>query len=108
MAYKGNVDDYRESPSFKIEKIAQNEGINVVFHDPHVTDVHGNEKNLKKALKDCDLIILATDHDQFKGIDPKKLLVRHKNLIDTRNILDHQKWIKAGFNVIVLGNGKIH
>jgi UDP-N-acetyl-D-mannosaminuronic acid dehydrogenase len=106
MAYKGNVDDYRESPSFKIEKIALNEGINVVFHDPLVGDVHGNEKNLKKALKNCDLIILATDHDLFKEIDPKKLLVRHKNIIDTRNILDTSRWTKAGFIIKVLGNGK--
>jgi len=106
LAYKGNVDDHRESPSFKIEKVAQNEGISVRFHDPHVGDVHGNERDLAKALEDTDLIILSTDHDAFREIDPRKLLVRHKNLIDARNVLDHERWRKAGFNVRVLGDGR--
>jgi UDP-N-acetyl-D-mannosaminuronic acid dehydrogenase len=103
MAYKGNVDDTRESPAFKVQRIAESEGIDVSFYDPHI---ESNGLSLEEAVEDSDCLILITDHDVFQEIDPKKLLIRHKNVVDTRNILDHRKWIDAGFNVKILGNGK--
>lgn len=102
LAYKGNVDDTRESPALKIKRIAESEGMEVSFFDPVVGEEHSD---MEKAIQDTDCIVLVTDHDEFMNIDPKKLLVRHKNLIDSRNILDHEKWIDAGFNVKVLGKG---
>lgn len=103
LAYKANVDDPRESPAFKIARIAENEGIDVKFHDPLMGDYPGNESDMAESLVDCDMIILVTDHDVFGEVDPSKLLVRRKNLIDTRNILDRERWESAGFNVRVLG-----
>jgi hypothetical protein len=32
-------------------------------------------------------------------------LMRHTNVIDTRNILDKEKWQKAGFTHRLLGRG---
>ncbi|HHD15575.1 MAG TPA: UDP-N-acetyl-D-mannosamine dehydrogenase, partial [Euryarchaeota archaeon] len=106
IAYKANVDDDRESLAFKIGRIAGNEGIEVVYHDPLMRDSEGNVVDLDKAVEGSDCLILVTDHDVFLDIDPNKLLVRHKNLIDTRNMLDHEEWREAGFNVRVLGDGK--
>ena len=107
LSYKANVDDVRESPAFKIKRIAESEGMNVRIYDPHIKAGKFNNSNtLKEACIDSDCIILVTDHDIFKGIDPKELSVKHKNLIDTRNFLNHSKWKDAGFTVKVLGNGK--
>lgn len=103
LAYKANVDDVRESPAFKIARIAENEGIEIKFHDPLIDDHEGNIIDIDEAVKGSDCLILVTDHDVFKEIDPSKLLVRHKNLIDTRGILDMDLWEEAGFNVHVLG-----
>jgi UDP-N-acetyl-D-mannosaminuronic acid dehydrogenase len=105
LAYKGNVDDTRESPTFKIQKIAENEGIGVRIYDPFVKDYPGNTSTLDEAVKDSDCLILVTDHDIFKEIDPEKLSMRHKNLLDTRNILNHKIWRDAGYKVKILGNG---
>jgi len=105
LAYKGNVDDTRESPSFKIKKIAESEGINVRFYDPLVKGFTDNSKTINDAVKNVDCIVLVTDHDVFQDIDPFSLLLRNKNLIDTRNFLDHKKWKKSGFNILVLGKG---
>ena len=105
IAYKGNVDDTRESPSFKIKRIAENEGIVVKLFDPFVHEYPGNAASVEEAAKDSDCLVLVTDHDMFSRIDPKKLSPRHKNMIDTRNILDHGLWKKNGYQVNVLGDG---
>jgi UDP-N-acetyl-D-mannosaminuronic acid dehydrogenase len=106
LAYKGNVDDVRESPTFKIKKIAESEGMEVKIYDPLVKDYSDNFSDLIEASKDSDCLILITDHEVFKEIDPKKLKMRHKTLVDTRNTLDHNKWKESGFIVKILGNGK--
>jgi UDP-N-acetyl-D-mannosaminuronic acid dehydrogenase len=105
LSYKGNVDDTRESPSLKIVKVFESEGIQVKIHDPFVNNYEGNESDVNSAVKDSDCIILVTDHEVFKEINPFSLQVRSKNLIDTRNILDHKLWKDAGYNIKILGNG---
>jgi len=107
LAYKGNVDDTRESPSFKIRKIAESEGITVKLYDPIIRDFPGNHQTIHDAVKDTDCIVLVTDHEIFTHIEPKSLMVRNKNLIDTRNILNHHVWRDAGYHVKILGVGLI-
>lgn len=106
VAYKGNVDDVRESPAYKIIKLAENQGIRVKCHDPHVNRFEYDLYDLEEAVKDSDCIVIVTDHDIFKDIDPSKLKIENKNIVDTRNIIDKEKWIKAGFNVRTIGRGK--
>jgi len=103
LAYKGNVDDTRESPTFKIKKIAESEGFNVKIYDPLVKDHPYNSPSLTEATRDSDCLILVTDHSVFKDINPESLPVRNKNLIDTRNILPIGMWRKAGYVVKILG-----
>lgn len=105
LAYKGNVDDMRESPAFKVLRIAESEGMEVALYDPLINGIGCN--TLEEAVENSDCLILVTDHAKFRDIDPKKLLMRHKNLVDTRNFLERKKWMNAGFNVKVLGNGKM-
>ncbi|VVB59213.1 UDP-N-acetyl-D-mannosamine dehydrogenase [uncultured archaeon] len=107
LAYKGNVDDTRESPSFKIKKIAESEGMTVKLYDPLIRNFPGNLHTINEAVQDADCIVLVTDHDIFKTIDPKSLPVRKKNLIDTRNILNHPLWRDAGYHVRILGVGSL-
>lgn len=105
LAYKGNVDDVRESPAFKIKKIAESEGIKVRVYDPLVKDYPDNSPDIENVVKDSDCLVLVTDHEIFKDIDPKSLPVRNTNLIDTRNFLNHDLWRAAGYRVKILGNG---
>lgn len=105
VAYKGDVDDARETPANKFIKLAENEGFTVKVHDPYVKEFEYELLDVDNAVKNSDCIVLITDHSVFKEIDPLKMakLMRKKNLVDTRNILDHEKWRKAGFTVEVLG-----
>lgn len=109
VAYKGNVDDTRETPALKYIHLAEKYGMQIKIHDPLCKDFEGGELlSLEEAVKDSDCIVLITDHNIFKEVDPEVVgkLMRKKNLLDARNILDHKKWKKAGFNVKVLGNNK--
>ena len=108
VAYKGGVDDTRETPALKFIKLAENEGYKVKVHDSHVKDFEYEVLELEEAVRDSDCIILITDHLEFKNIDPKEILalMRNKNVVDTRNILDVERWKEAGFKVKVLGDGK--
>lgn len=105
VAYKGDVDDARETPASKLIKLAENEGFTIKIHDPYVKNFEYKISCLDDSVKDSDCVILITDHAIFKEINPEKIakLMRKKNLIDTRNILNHKKWRKAGFTVEVLG-----
>ncbi len=106
VAYKGNVDDTRETPSLKFIKLAKNEGFNVKIYDPHVKDFEYEILDLNNAIKGSDCIVLITDHAEFKNIKPREIsaLMRNKNVVDTRNILNTDKWKSEGFNVKVLGS----
>jgi UDP-N-acetyl-D-glucosamine dehydrogenase len=87
LAYKPNVNDMRESPSFKIIEFLQQKGANVTIYDPYVL-----EKSTVQTLNDAlnaECIVLATGHDEFKQITPE--LLKEKNVkvvIDGRNFFD--------------------
>lgn len=104
LAYKGNVDDTRETPANKIIKLATNEGYYVKCHDPHVKDFDLELFDLKESVEDSDCILIVTDHDEFKEIDPEILEMKHKIVIDSRNIIDKDKWENAGFDVKIIGS----
>jgi UDP-N-acetyl-D-mannosaminuronic acid dehydrogenase len=108
VAYKGGVDDTRETPALKFIKLAENEGYKVKVHDPYVKNFEYEVLGLEEAVKDSDCIVLTTDHPEFKEISPAKIfeLMRSRNVVDTRNILDAERWKEAGFSVKVMGDGK--
>ncbi|AEC51934.1 UDP-N-acetyl-D-mannosamine 6-dehydrogenase [Pyrococcus sp. NA2] len=108
VAYKGNVDDARETPALRFIRLAENEGFEVKVYDPYVKEFDYPLLDLEEAVKGSDCIVVITDHDVFKFLDPEKIgkLMRNRCVFDARNILDHEKWKRAGFKVKVLGNGK--
>jgi UDP-N-acetyl-D-mannosaminuronic acid dehydrogenase len=105
VAYKGNVEDTRESPAIKFIQLAENEGYCVKCYDPYVKKFDYPVLDLDAALENSDCIVIITDHKDFKSIDPVTLRMRTKNCVDARNIVDHKIWAESGFTVKVLGNG---
>ena len=105
VAYKGNVDDTRETPALKLIKLCEKEGWNVKIYDPHVKEFEYPLLPLEEAVKDTDLVIIETDHTEFKNINAKMIsnFVRNKNIVDTRNIINHKEFSDKGFEIKVLG-----
>ncbi|MBI2425505.1 MAG: nucleotide sugar dehydrogenase [Candidatus Hydrogenedentes bacterium] len=108
LAFKGNVDDMRESPSARVIELLHAEGIALAAHDPYVKHSPIELHSLEDCFKDADCLAVLTDHNDYKYINPRQVakLMRRRVLYDTRNILDHNDWCDAGFQVRVLGSGK--
>jgi len=108
VAYKGNVDDDRESPTYVIRDILESKGYMVSLYDPLIKNDPEVSTDLSIVTHDADCLVLVTDHMVFKDIDPADITnMRSKNIVDTRNLVDHDLWKKNGFNVTVLGRNGI-
>jgi len=105
VTYKGNVDDIRESPATEVIRELKQENFDVGIYDPYVKNYEFELSNLEEAFISSDLILLLADHKEFKYLsaDELGLLMRNRQLFDTRNCLNHSKWKDAGFSVKVLG-----
>lgn len=104
VAYKANVDDVRESPSVKIIDFVEKLGAQVFVFDPHIPK-KSNVKSLDELLKKSEALILVTDHDEFKNIEPKTLKkYKIKAIIDGKNCLDKDAIKRLG--IIYKGIGR--
>ncbi|MFD1031848.1 nucleotide sugar dehydrogenase [Metaplanococcus flavidus] len=110
LAFKGNVDDMRESPSTDVIEELQKLDLEVTAYDPHIKEnLHPTQvQDMKQALQDADLLIVLTNHDEFTAMDPAEVAgyMRGKAVYDTKNCLDRSKWMDAGFASYLLGNSK--
>lgn len=108
LAFKGNVDDMRESPSTIVIDELQNLGLEVISYDPHIKEnKHATQtQSLEEATKDADIIVVLTDHNEFKAYDAKEIIVKNKIVFDTKNCLNREKWLEAGFQFHLLGDAK--
>lgn len=64
MAYKPNIDDIRNSVSFKLKKQLEFRGYETVPVEPHVDGFDPLE-----AIEGCDAAVLMTPHDAFGDLD---------------------------------------
>jgi len=109
LTFKANTDDLRESPAIAVAERLIGRGASVVAFDPSL-DVKkiGKiivENSIESSVKDADAIVLLTEWNLFRSVEPSKIgtLLVNKIVIDSRNILDKKLWENAGFNFI--GNG---
>lgn len=88
LTYKGNVDDVRESPAMDIYGELKAAGAKeVVAYDPHVKK-DWVEKDIEVAVKNSSLVLVLTDHSEFKSIETNDLAgMAVKQIFDTKNIV---------------------
>jgi UDP-N-acetyl-D-mannosaminuronic acid dehydrogenase len=86
LAYKADVDDLRESPSLEIVLELRQQGrYEVLACEPYVSAETFSEfplVPLEDVLQRSDLLVLLTDHTQFRDLTPQQL--KGKTLVDTR------------------------
>ncbi|REE90517.1 UDP-N-acetyl-D-mannosaminuronic acid dehydrogenase [Paenibacillus taihuensis] len=102
VTYKGDVDDMRESPALKVIELLKAEGYRLAIYDPHVE--HNDFVEIDEAVQGADLILVLTDHSEFKTLDHKILAQKMRTpiLLDTKNIVKQQE--RSGLKVINYGN----
>ncbi|MAS57723.1 MAG: UDP-N-acetyl-D-glucosamine dehydrogenase [Euryarchaeota archaeon] len=91
LAYKANVDDCRESPSFVLIESLLGKGADVSYHDPYVPVIPETREHPDLACKrsveisdDFDLILLSTDHSEYRNFDFSTF---SSPLVDARNCI---------------------
>ncbi len=98
LAYKKNVSDIRESPSFKIMELIEKRGGTCDFSDPHVpvitpTREHAEFNGRRSVdltaakLASYDAVVISTDHD---AVDYALIAQEARLVIDTRNALERR------------------
>ncbi|ALS76293.1 UDP-N-acetyl-D-mannosamine dehydrogenase [Planococcus rifietoensis] len=110
LAFKGNIDDIRESPSMEVLEHLKAKNLRISSFDPHVKENKApfQTQSYDEAVEGADLIVILTDHKAFKEYDPKTLggTMRHKAIFDTKNAISRETYEEAGFTVYRLGDGK--
>jgi len=98
MAYKKDVDDPRESPSFVLMEMLLARGAIVTYNDPHVPSLpkmrHHEVPDMDSSpltpeyLASQDCVLIATDHSAY---DAEYIVQHSKMVLDTRNLTKNVK-----------------
>lgn len=90
VAYKQDIDDYRESPAIRVIENLQKEGADTVFYDPYIPKfrehgkVYEGEKELTAELvESADLVIITASHS---NVDYEFVQRHAKAIFDTKNV----------------------
>ncbi len=108
-SYKANVGDPRETPAEPLARALVAKNIEVSVFDPHIDETGLPDivdyRSSVYDLKDIDLIVLATAHEEILNIDFDKLGIGLKNKIiyDGRRVLDLYKLQELGWRTYGVG-----
>jgi UDP-N-acetyl-D-glucosamine dehydrogenase len=96
IAYKKDIDDIRESPALEIIRLLQEEGAQVIYHDPHCEiiedDGHTRISGLPMRsvpltpglLSALDAAVIVTDHS---AVDYAEVAENAPLIVDTRGVM---------------------
>lgn len=95
VAYKQDIDDYRESPALKVIENFEKEGCIVDYYDPYVEKYKYKGKSKesikelnKEALQNADLVVITTAHTK---IDYEFIQANSIFIFDTKNVMKNVK-----------------
>ncbi|GEQ18606.1 MULTISPECIES: nucleotide sugar dehydrogenase [Clostridium] len=87
VAYKNDIDDYRESPAFKVIELLEKNGADLMVNDPYCPVSKYKDKTYHsvdwtEVIDDADIVIVTTNHSCY---DYEAMVARAKVVYDTRN-----------------------
>ena len=103
VAYKQDIDDYRESPAIRVIEELEKEGAEVVYYDPFVSEYRehgvvkkGESELTAELIESADLVIVTTAHTNFDYNFVQKYA---KAIFDTKNAM---KQVESRENIELL------
>lgn len=111
-AFKPDSDDVRDSPALSIAGKLHLRGANVTVYDPEATETAravfptlSYAGSALEAAQDADLVLHLTEWKEFREVDPAAVteVVRRKQILDGRNLLDLDLWRSHGWTARGLG-----
>ena len=88
VAYKKDIEDWRESPAIKVMELLHRDGANIDYHDPFVPKFveHGKQWHSiplsNERLERADCVVILTDHTD---VEYDRVAEHAKLIVDTRN-----------------------
>ena len=93
VAYKNDIDDYRESPALRVIEVLKDRGAEVEFYDPYIPSYKFKGETFQgltdltpEKIREKDLLIIATAHQAY---DYPMILENAKAIFDSRNAIPH-------------------
>ncbi|KAA9395702.1 UDP-glucose/GDP-mannose dehydrogenase family protein [Kocuria coralli] len=111
-AFKPESDDVRDSPALDIAARLHSIGADVHVYDPQANANAARRyprvdyvDSLPQAIARAEVVVLLTEWEEFRTMTPQQLapLVKHKQILDGRNVLDPAEWERAGWAYRALG-----
>ena len=101
LAYKADVDDMRESPTFILMDKLEALGAEIAYHDPHIPEIgptreHGNRQGMRsieweeQTVRRFDAAVIVTAH---KAVNYEELKALCPCLVDTRNVISAESGV---------------
>lgn len=111
LAFKAEIDDIRESLSFKIRKALLRERARVILHDPYVKEYINQdvEKDVYKVAKGADVLIVATNHEDYRKLNIEKIkksVAKNCVICDVWNVFKTDKIVFTINQLYNKNNGK--
>ena len=110
FAFREGTEDARNTPARPFIQELRRRGADVAIHDPYARTERGYlvSRDLDEVLRGADCIALVTAHDAYRRLDLRKArrLVRHRALVDGRNVFEGADVLRAGFVYRGIGKGE--
>jgi UDPglucose 6-dehydrogenase len=113
LTFKPNTDDIRESPAIDIVNKLIEEGATISAYDPAGMEHTRKAVNgpitycsdAYEAANGCDVLVLATEWNQFRKLDMARLkgILKAPKLVDLRNVYDPAGMRQLGFEYTSVG-----
>ncbi len=93
VAYKQDIDDYRESPALEVIEVLRESGAVVEYYDPWVAEYKYHGQRIKglteitpEQVEEYDLLMITAAHS---NVDYEMLQKHAKAVFDTKNVMKH-------------------
>jgi UDPglucose 6-dehydrogenase len=112
LSFKPETDDMRESPATDVIKAMIARGATVTAFDPvameeakHQLPDIGYAQDEYDAIRDADVMVIATEWNQFRALDMEKVkeLLRSPKIADLRNVYEPKDMRELGFDYVGVG-----
>lgn len=112
LTFKARTDDLRDSPALEVIARLAARGARVVAHDPTVLSARagvpssvGLAASPLDACTGADALCVLTEWDDYKWVDAAQVgaAMKRRAVVDARNLLDRNAWVKAGFHYQGIG-----
>jgi UDPglucose 6-dehydrogenase len=111
-AFKPDSDDVRDSPALAVAGRLHLAGAHVSVYDPKANANAARRfptltyaGSALEACRDADLVLHLTEWPEFRALTPADLdgVVRRKQILDGRNLLDADQWRRSGWTFRSMG-----